>query len=305
MHVTAWQGIDAAEMSAVYDAEARRWRDGLAWETDATWALVEQSRQRGVVPGFVARDDDGRICGWSFHLQHRHTLQIGGLSAATADATHALVDAVLDSAEARRASRAMAFTLSGAPGLETCLGARGFQLGTYRYMERTLAVAARPDRRELRSPAGYLLRVWRSADAPAVTNVMASAYGAADRLRPFGGEGRVEDWAEYLTQLTTEIGCGRFCGRHSFVAAGTRGVDGAALITDLGGRTSHLAQLVVAPAAHGRGLGRWLLAEAIDNAARAGFERMTLLVSERNHVARALYERLGFVERAAFLTAAN
>ena len=134
---------------------------------------------------------------------------------------------------------------------------------------------------------------------------MAAAYGASDRLRPFGGEGRVEDWAEYLTQLTTEIGCGRFCARHSFVAVATDGVDGAALITNLGARTSHLAQLVVAPAAHGRGVGRWLLSEAIADAARAGFERMTLLVSEQNHVARALYARLGFVERAAFVTAAN
>ena len=115
------------------------------------------------MPGFVARDRDGRICGWSFHLQHHNTLQIGGLSAATTDATHALVDAVLDSAEARRASRAMAFTLAGAPGLEACLHARGFQLGTYRYMERPLAVEARSPRVELRSPAGYLLRVWRSA----------------------------------------------------------------------------------------------------------------------------------------------
>ena len=47
MHVTAWHAIEAGEMAAVYQAEVARWRDGLAWETDATWAMVEESRQRG------------------------------------------------------------------------------------------------------------------------------------------------------------------------------------------------------------------------------------------------------------------
>jgi len=305
MHVTAWHAIDAAEMAAVYHAEAARWRDGLAWETDSTWATVEQSRQRGVVPGFVARDRDGRICGWSFHLQHRQTLQIGAVNASSVDATQALVDAVLDSAEARRASRAMAFTLAGAPGLETCLLARGFTVGTYRYLQRTLS----PDHDVIvetpQASSAQTLRAWRSTDTPDVTRLLAAAYAHADRLRPFGGDGRVEDWTEYLLQLTTETGCGRFCGNRSVIAERAGGIDGAALVTDLGGRTSHLAQLIVAPPVHGSGLGRRMLSSAMRDAGRAGFARMTLLVSEQNHVARSLYDRLGFDERASFVTAAN
>ena len=305
MDVTAWHAIDAAEMAAVYHTEAARWRAGLDWETDATWAMVEQSRQRGTVPGFVARDRDGRICGWSFHLQHRQTLQIGAVNASSADATHALVDAVLDSAEARRATRAMAFTLAGAPGLETYLVARGFAVGTYRYLQRTLS--AEPDAvTETEQTAGtQTLRAWRTTDSPEVTRLLAAAYAAADRLRPFGGDGRVEDWTEYLLQLTTETGCGRFCGNRSVIAESARGIDGAALVTDLGGRTSHLAQLIVAPQVHGSGLGRRILSSAMRGAGRAGFARMTLLVSEQNHVARSLYDRLGFAERAAFVTAAS
>ena len=305
MHVTAWHAIDEAEMAAVYHAEAARWRDGLAWETDATWAVVEQSRQRGVVPGFVARDLDGRICGWSFHLQHRQTLQIGAVNATSCDATHALVDAVLDSPEARRATRAMAFTLAGAPGLEICLMARGFAVGTYRYLQRALSPSSEVSVEPPRAADTHALRAWRPTDAPEVTRLLAAAYADADRLRPFGGDGRVEDWTEYLLQLTTETGCGRFCGNRSVIAERANGIDGAALITDLGGRTSHLAQLIVAPPVHGGGLGRRMLSTAMRDATRAGFARMTLLVSEKNHIARSLYGGLGFVERATFVTAAN
>lgn len=305
MHVTAWHAVDVAEMAAVYHAEAARWRDGLAWETDATWAVVEQSRQRGVVPGFVARDRDGRICGWSFHIQHRQTLQIGAVNASTPDATRALVDAVLDSAEARRTARAMAFTLAGAPELEACLQARGFAVGTYRYLCRPLSPVSDATIETPPAASAHTLRAWRPTDIEAVTRVLAEAYAAGDPLRPFGGDGRVEDWTEYLLQLITETGCGRFCGNRSVIAEGVSGVDGAALITDLGGGSSHLAQLIVAPRVHGSGLGRRMLAEATWHAGRAGFARMTLLVSEQNHVARSLYDRLGFEERAAFVTAAN
>ena len=305
MHVTAWHAVDAAEMAGVYHAEAARWRDGLDWETDETWATVERSRQRGAVPGFVARDCDGRICGWSFHIQHRQTLQIGAVNASTPDASRSLLDAVLDSAEARHTSRAMAFTLAGAPELETYLRARGFAVGTYRYLRRTLSPVLDATIERAHAASAHRLRAWRPTDAEAVTRVLAEAYEAGDPLRPFGGDGRVEDWTEYLLQLTTDTGCGRFCGNRSVIADSGSGVDGAALITDLGGGTSHLAQLIVAPRLHGSGLGRRMLSEATQHAGRAGFARMTLLVSEQNHVARSLYDRLGFEERATFLTAAN
>jgi ribosomal protein S18 acetylase RimI-like enzyme len=299
VNVSAWHTIPAAEMEPVYRAEATRWRQGLAWETAATWDLVEQSRQRGLVPA------DGAICGWSFHLRHRDTLQIGSVCAAATDVTAALVAAVLDSREAHSASHAMAFTLAGAPGLDACFAARGFAVGTYRYLQQPLSGLGRSSESGVRQPPVHLLRTWRSDDAPAIARLLAAAYEGVDPLRPFGGDGRAEDWSEYLAQLITETGCGRFCPQRSLVAVGSQGnLDGAALITDLGAGTAHLAQLVVAPPVHGAGLGRRLLREVMIDASRAGFERMSLLVGEQNAPARSLYARTGFEESAVFLTAA-
>ena len=50
------------------------------------------------------------------------------------------------------------------------------------------------------------------------------------------------------------------------------------------------------PEARGRGLGRRLIAAAIDAARKRGFERIELDVFASNTRARALYERIGFAE---------
>lgn len=59
----------------------------------------------------------------------------------------------------------------------------------------------------------------------------------------------------------------------------------------------YLAELYVAPARRGRGLGRALMTAAIDLARNAGAAWMDLGTSEADVAARALYESLGFVNR--------
>ena len=59
----------------------------------------------------------------------------------------------------------------------------------------------------------------------------------------------------------------------------------------------HLAELYVAPARRGRGLGLALMETAIDLARRRGCDFMDLGTSEDDVAARRLYERLGFINR--------
>jgi ribosomal protein S18 acetylase RimI-like enzyme len=56
----------------------------------------------------------------------------------------------------------------------------------------------------------------------------------------------------------------------------------------------YLAELYVAPAHRGRGLGRAMLSAAISTARRRGADYMDLNTSETDRVARALYESAGF-----------
>jgi len=55
-----------------------------------------------------------------------------------------------------------------------------------------------------------------------------------------------------------------------------------------------LAELYVAPAQRGRGLGRALMEAALDDARSRGADRMEVATSEGDVAARALYERFGF-----------
>ncbi len=59
----------------------------------------------------------------------------------------------------------------------------------------------------------------------------------------------------------------------------------------------YLAELYVAPAQRGRGLGRALMTAAIELAREAGAAWMDLGTSEADVAARALYESLGFINR--------
>jgi ribosomal protein S18 acetylase RimI-like enzyme len=60
----------------------------------------------------------------------------------------------------------------------------------------------------------------------------------------------------------------------------------------------HLAELYVAPDRRGRGLGRALMEAAIEVAREEGADYMDLGTSEDDIAARALYESLGFSNRA-------
>jgi ribosomal protein S18 acetylase RimI-like enzyme len=64
------------------------------------------------------------------------------------------------------------------------------------------------------------------------------------------------------------------------------------------GRECHLAELYVVPGERGRGIGRALMATAIDEARRRGAETMDIGVDEPDHAARGLYESIGFTNRA-------
>ena len=61
-----------------------------------------------------------------------------------------------------------------------------------------------------------------------------------------------------------------------------------------------LRLLAVAPGARGSGMGRLLVEECIRRARAAGARELGLHTSASMHVARALYERMGFVRAPAF-----
>jgi ribosomal protein S18 acetylase RimI-like enzyme len=124
-------------------------------------------------------------------------------------------------------------------------------------------------------------------------------------VRAFAPSGSAEEWRDYVQSLMTGPGCGWFRPELSFaVPSGEPGVlAGAVFVTDVGLETAHVAQVVVDPVARGRGQATALVHTALEAAADRGYARMTLLVSAANAAAAAVYARLGFRDRAAFVVA--
>ena len=104
-----------------------------------------------------------------------------------------------------------------------------------------------------------------------------------------------EETARWLAGLAAEVGAGR--SRVAVVSAGGR-------VAGIGRWTRYakpavavnadIQQVMVHPAARGRGLARRLVAALVDDARARGVETLTLDVRGNNHAAMALYETLGF-----------
>jgi len=293
-----WRSLASGDVERLLDDEARRWRTDLAWEVVDAWKAIEPARRSGQLPGLVVRDAAGQVAGWTCFLLHRQTLQVAMLVADDASRAAALVEGILASREAARASMLTVCVRAAAPEIRAALAVHDFEVETYRYLRAPLDVPG-----PIESPC----RTWQVEDAAGMARLCARAYADATEVRAFAPRGTIDEWHEYIAQLVTGPGCGRFLRGASFAISGrqARRPDGAVVATDLGTGTAHIAQVAVDPDARGRGWGRALVSSAMSAAASAGFRQMTLLVAEANARATTLYEQLGFRDQSSFVVAAR
>ncbi len=126
-------------------------------------------------------------------------------------------------------------------------------------------------------PPGFMIRSMQPEDLPAVARVDASAF---DLL-----------WQNSLPSLELAYPQAVF---PTVVETGG-GVVGYQISTrnPLG---AHLARLAVNPSMQGKGLGRALVADLIQNTGRHGMPRLTVNTQSDNFTSLALYNRIGFKE---------
>lgn len=293
--IQPWAQAASGDLAPAFDAEAARWRRDLAWDTRDLWPAIERARVSGRLDGLILRDDAGAIAGWTYFVTRGDDVHCGALHAVDAAATATLLDALLATADATRAERVLFFVYPDAPGLDTLLVQRAFDLDPHEYRVCPLGVVGRAS-----SPG----RVWDLRDLEATAAVLQAAYPLSDPRRPFAPHGRTAEWQQYVSDIVMGQGCGRFRPTLSLAVAGERGtLDAVALVTDLGDGTAHLAQIAVRPALRGTGLGAAMLDAVRRQSAAAGCTRLSLLVARDNARAQALYGKAGFTRQAEFLCA--
>jgi ribosomal protein S18 acetylase RimI-like enzyme len=106
----------------------------------------------------------------------------------------------------------------------------------------------------------------------------------------------------FLHNIVRFPGCGIFEANFSWMLRDrrSRALVGMILSSRVAPEVAHITQLCVAPHLRGRGLGRLLLDRCAGGLLGAGFEAVTLTVTESNNPAARLYERFGFSVRHRF-----
>jgi ribosomal protein S18 acetylase RimI-like enzyme len=289
-----WRDADPADVVPLVSAEAKLWLSLLDWDVADAWHVIEPARLAGQLPGAVLIDPSGRPVGWTAYLLHGDSLQVMALVAPDEAGTRALLDTILKSDEASKATHAVVCVRDVSPGLERELRERGFSVEPYRYLRAPIAGVV-GDASEFREwpPAG-----------DEIADLFRRAYAEDHTVRAFAPEGRLDEWVEYISQLQKGPGCGWFRPDLSMTSRqrSTGRLEAAILVTHLGPGTVHIAQLAVDPSVRRTGVARRLVGAALGRA-RTEHDRATLLVSQANHPAGALYESLGFGEVARFVVA--
>jgi ribosomal protein S18 acetylase RimI-like enzyme len=316
-----WRDVAPGEIATLMEIERRRWIDALRWDMTASFAIIEQGRRAGHVPGWIARDARGVAHGWSYYILHDGTLQIGGVVATRPAVARRLIDAIMHSTEADLARRVSCFLFPEGPSIASAFERQRFALSETRYLGKSLErdddrrgvslsmLSTTPVRNEhvandgARDARAMTIRPWRDTDLAPTVRLLAAAYRGVPGASCFAPDGGLDQWAQYAGQLTRVPACGAFDPALSFVAAGASPAEllGVVMGTRLSDDTAHIAQIAVAPSARRSGLARQLLAASFAAASAASLTSVTLMVDAGNAAASSLYADLGFLERARFL----
>lgn len=288
-----WRACTPEEGTALVTREVDAWRQDLSWDVRATWHVVEPARRSGHLPGFVVRDDEGRLVGWTACTVVDRTWHVFAFDAPDETVAGLLVEAIGLGAAHAQTTRIVFCVRARGGALRRALARHGYRADTYRYLSKTLTEADVP---------GEPLVPWRGHET-AMAGLCQRAYRRTPGVRAFAIDDTPEAWAEYVRSLIETPGCGQFAPELSGVIAERGRLAAAVMVTRLGPGTVHIAQLAVDPASQRRGFARRLVTAV---AARAREDRatvVTLLVAAANGPAVRLYETAGFTDRATFVVA--
>lgn len=298
-----WRDLSESETRPLLEREAAVWRQDLLWDVRNSWRVIEPARAAGALPGVVARDESGRIAGWTWFLNHRGCLQVAAVVAADAGVTAALVDAVRNSEAARTSTRQVWSIPGETPGLRNVLINAGLRVERYLYLRVALDRSTIGANESVPQPP----RGWTGADLRGVAGLLARAYAGAGTVRAFAPENTTEAWEDYLRTLINTDGCGTVLPEATLIHESSGTIRGAIICAAINDdpRVAHISQVAVDPLERRTGIARRLVQSAMARCESAGFTSLTLLVAEPNTAGRRLYDSLGFSEVAQFTVASS
>jgi ribosomal protein S18 acetylase RimI-like enzyme len=309
--------FSARQLRPLLEHEAEIWRKRLRWDYTSSTELLLQYLESRILHGFVALDQ-GRVCGYTFCVYEGHKAVIGDAFAAGhrtmtgAETTRVLLVHMLEMlrhspAVDRVESQLLLFNAgefaSVFRGPEFTIYPRLFLECDLRKPIHVLPAASpAPADPPPEVPSDLELTSWTAQDYQAAGELIYACYVGHtdaqinDQYRSLHGSLR------FLHNIVRFPGCGVFEANFSWLLRDrrTRALVGMLLCSRVSPEVAHITQLCVAPAYRGRGLGHVLLGRSAEILLAAGFEAITLTVTEANEQAVRLYQRSGFSLRHRF-----
>jgi ribosomal-protein-alanine N-acetyltransferase len=292
--------LNGHDLEPLLREEAVEWDRKLDWDFSKSAALVRRLADARQLGG-VALVDQGEVAGYAYCGLAEQKGQIWDVyvrahwrkTNAEEVLFRLLLDALMSAPGVRRIESQlmlMGKALQAEPGM------RVFERIL---MKQDIGAPLPPGRV---STARFRLEPWDDRHQDAAATVLALAHAGhidaemSDQYRTFAGASR------FLHDLVQFPGCATFCCPASFVAfdEATGKAAGISLVSFVGSRVAHIAELCVAPECRGAGLGNKLLRQSAAALADAGAERISLTVTATNESALRLYTRFGFGESRRF-----
>ncbi|HUD22687.1 MAG TPA: GNAT family N-acetyltransferase [Acidobacteriaceae bacterium] len=307
--------FSARQLRPLLEREAGLWQDRLRWDYRSSTELLLKYLESRILQGFAALDR-GRVCGYTFCVYEGAKAVLGDAFAtghrtmSDADATRALLVPMLemlrhtpgvdrvesqllmfDAGEFADLFAGPEFTIYPRLFLECDLGGKRESLMADALVDPLSGV-----------PEDLELSLWTAEDYQAAAELIYTCYVGHsdtqinDQYRSLHGSLR------FLHNIVRFPGCGVFESCFSWMLRERQSgaLVGMVLCSRVGAGVAHITQLCVAQAYRGRGLGRGLLQRNAQSLVRAGFDAITLTVTEVNDSAVRLYERFGFAQRHRF-----
>jgi len=300
--------FSARQLRPLLEREAELWQNRLRWDYRTSTELLLQYLESRILHGFVALDQ-GRVCGYTFCVYEGYKAVIGDAFASghrtmsDADATRVLLVHVIEMlrnspAVDRVESQLLLF--DAGEFADVFVGPE-FTIYPRLFLECGIGKPVIVPRDAVEDKSNHLspelvMAPWTAQDYRAAGELIYASYvGHTDALindqyRTLHGSLR------FLHNIVRFPGCGIFEADFSWMLRDRKSgaLVGMVLCSRVGPHVAHITQLCVAKAYRGRGLGHALLRQSADALLDAGFEAISLTVTEANVPAVELYERFGF-----------
>jgi ribosomal protein S18 acetylase RimI-like enzyme len=303
--------FELSAFSELLDAEARAWNEGLYWDFTASARVISTCLKEKRLSGY-ALVLDGIIRGYCFFFCDGEKGLMGDLfvSPAPAGLDQALEllehvnETLLATPGLRRVEAQLPhYTFEDLEGNFTSWNYSGYRrrfMALFLPEWRPYACSASRSSDSTRRAAASLNEFWitpcdKKYAREAAELLFAAYYNHVDaaindQYSSLAGTTRL------LDNILHYQGCGEFLEQVSKVAIHriTGKLAAVLTVTAVRSDTAHIPQIAVTRTLQGIGLGTALLEAAFNDLARAGYQRVSLTVTDTNTGALRLYERLGF-----------